>query len=170
MPDAPTTDEPEDLIHKPTALPSTNEHYITDFPLAKLYTDNTGKLPIWACSSNQYITIAFHSHCNAILCAPYVNRSNKHQLAAYDSIMHCLANRGHDVNLQILDNEVSAEFKTTIVESGRSGTSLSLRTYIVAMLPSKPFKPSTPTSLPSLPVYLPPSPVTFGTCSFHKQN
>jgi hypothetical protein len=38
-PDALTTDEPEDPIHKPTALPSTNKLYITDFPLAKLYTN-----------------------------------------------------------------------------------------------------------------------------------
>ncbi len=30
--------------------------------------------------------------------------------------MRRLANRGHDVDLQILDNEVSAKFKTTIVE------------------------------------------------------
>jgi hypothetical protein len=40
-PDAPTTDKPEDPIHKPTTLPSTNELYIMDFPLAKLYTDDT---------------------------------------------------------------------------------------------------------------------------------
>jgi hypothetical protein len=93
-PDAPTTDELENPIHKPTALPSTNELYITDFPLAKLYTDNTGRLPIQACSGIQYITIAFHSPCNAILCAPYINRSNKHQLAAYNSTMRHLANHG----------------------------------------------------------------------------
>jgi hypothetical protein len=116
MLDAPTTDEPEDPIYKPTALPSTNKLYIADFPLAKLYINDTGRLPIRACSSNQYITIAFHSHCNAILCTPYVNRSNKHQLAAYDSIMRRLANRGHNVDLQILDNEVSAKFKATIVD------------------------------------------------------
>jgi hypothetical protein len=115
-PDALTTDKPEDPIHKPTALPSTNKLYITDFLLAKLYTDDTGKLPIQACSGNQYITIAFHSCCNAILCTPYVNRSNKHQLAAYNSIMHRLANRGHNVDLQILDNEVSTKFKATIVD------------------------------------------------------
>ncbi len=30
--------------------------------------------------------------------------------------MHCLANRGHNVDHQILDNEVSAEFKATIVD------------------------------------------------------
>jgi hypothetical protein len=118
-PDASTTDEPEDPIQKPTALPSTNELYITDFPLAKLYTNNTGRLPIWARSGNQYITIIFHSHCNVILCAPYVNRSDKHLLAAYNSIMHRLANRGHNVDLQILDNEVSAKFKATIVDKWR---------------------------------------------------
>jgi hypothetical protein len=113
--DAPTTDEPKP-IHKPTKVPSTNELYITDFLLTKLYTNDTGRLPIQACSGNQYITITFHSRCNAILCAPYVNRSNKHRLATYDSTMHRLANRGQDVNLQILDNEVIVKFKATIVD------------------------------------------------------
>jgi hypothetical protein len=115
MPDAPITDELKP-IHKPTKVPSTNKLFITDFLLAKLYTNDTGRLPIRACSHNQYITIAFHSRCNAILSAPYVNRSKKHQLATYDSTMHRLANRGHDVNLQILDNKVSAKFKATIVD------------------------------------------------------
>jgi hypothetical protein len=114
-PDAQTTDNTEDPSHKPTALPSTTKLYITDFPLAELYTDDTRRLPIQACSGNQYITIAFHSRCNAILCAPYVNRSDKHQLAAYDSIMRPLTNCGHEVNLQILNNEVSTKFKATFV-------------------------------------------------------
>ncbi len=52
MLDAQTTDEPEDPSHKPTALPSTNKLYITDFPLTKLYTNNTSRLPIQACSGN----------------------------------------------------------------------------------------------------------------------
>jgi hypothetical protein len=40
---APTTDEPDrDSSHKSTALPPTNKLYITDFPLAKLYTNDTG--------------------------------------------------------------------------------------------------------------------------------
>jgi hypothetical protein len=115
-PDAPTTDEPDDPSHKSTTLPLTNKLYITDFLLAKLHTGDIGRLPIRACSSNQYITIAFHSHCSAILCTPYVNRSNKHRLTTYDSIMHRLVNRGHDANLQILDNEVSIKFKATIVD------------------------------------------------------
>jgi hypothetical protein len=115
-PDAPFTDKPDDPSHKPTTLPPTNELYITDFLFAKLYTDDTGRLPIWACSGKQYITIAFHSRCNANICTPYVNRSNKHRLATYDSIMRHLANRGHDVDFQILDNEVSAKFMASIVD------------------------------------------------------
>jgi hypothetical protein len=85
-----------------------------DFPLAKLYTNNTRRLPIQACSGNQYITIPYHSQCNAILCAPYANRSDKHWLATYNFIMRCLTNRGHNVDLQILDNKVSAKFKAAI--------------------------------------------------------
>jgi hypothetical protein len=78
-PDAPTTDKPDrKLSHKPTTSPPTNKLYIMDFPLDKLYTNDTGRLPIRVCNGNQYITIAFHSRCNAILCTPNVNRSNTH--------------------------------------------------------------------------------------------
>ncbi len=79
MPDAPTPGKTDrDPSHKPTTSPPTNKLYITDFLLAKLYTNNTRRLPIQAYSGNQYITIYFHSRCNTILCAPYVNSSNKH--------------------------------------------------------------------------------------------
>jgi hypothetical protein len=37
-------------------------------------------------------------------------------MAIYDSIMCHLTNRGHNVNLQILDNKVSTKFKATIVD------------------------------------------------------
>jgi hypothetical protein len=102
-PDTPPTEEPSvDSSCKPTKLPPTNKLYIADFSLAKLY--DTRRLPIWACSSNQYITIAFHSQCNATLCASYANKSDKHWLATYNSIMRRLSYRGHNVNLQILHN------------------------------------------------------------------
>ena len=44
--------------------------------------------------------------------APFVNRKNKHRIRAYKSIMQKLADRGHHVEVQILDNRVSTEFKT----------------------------------------------------------
>ena len=48
--------------------------------------------------------------------APFFNIRDKHRIRAYNYIMQRLADRGHHVEVQILDNEVSAEFKKTIVK------------------------------------------------------
>ena len=45
---------------------------------------------------------------------PYQTKSDKHRLQAYNSIMDRLLARRHSVDLHILDNEVSAEFKHAI--------------------------------------------------------
>jgi hypothetical protein len=120
-PNTPPTEEPSaNPSIKPTEFPPTNKLYITDVALAKHYTNNTGRLPIWARSGNQYITIAYHTHCNVVLCAPYPNRSHKHPLAGYNSIMHCLTNHGHNLDLQILDNKVSIEFKAAIEDTWKA--------------------------------------------------
>ena len=60
--------------------------------------------------------IAYHFDSNTILQAPFVNRKDKHKIRAYNSIMQRLADRGHHVEVQILENKVSAEFKRTIVK------------------------------------------------------
>ena len=60
--------------------------------------------------------IAYHCDSNKVLQAPFVNRKDKHRIRAYNYVMQRLSNRGHHVNLQILDNEVSTYFKRTIVE------------------------------------------------------
>ena len=59
--------------------------------------------------------IAYHCDSNTILQAPFVNRKDKHRIRAYNSIMQRLTEKGHQVDVQILDNEVSTEFKKTIV-------------------------------------------------------
>ena len=48
--------------------------------------------------------------------APFFNRKDKHSIRANNSIMQRLADRGNHVEVQILDNEVSAYFKKTIVK------------------------------------------------------
>ena len=58
--------------------------------------------------------IAYHCDSNTILQAPFVNRKDKHRIRAYNSIMKKIAVGGHHLDNQILDNEVSAEFKKTI--------------------------------------------------------
>ena len=60
--------------------------------------------------------IAYHCDLNTILQAPFSNRKNKHRILAYSSIMKRLADCGYQVDVKILDNEVSAEFKRSIVD------------------------------------------------------
>ena len=60
--------------------------------------------------------IAYNCDTNKILQVPFFNIKDKHRIRTYNSIMRCLANRGHQFDVQILDNEVSTYFKRTIVE------------------------------------------------------
>ena len=76
--------------------------------------DDCGRFPIRSRSGNEYIMIAYHCDYSTILQSPFVNIKDKHRIRAYNSIMQKLAERGHHVDIQILDNKVSAEFKKTI--------------------------------------------------------
>ena len=58
--------------------------------------------------------IAYHCDSNTILQSPFVNRNDKHIIRAYNPIMQKLDDRGHHVDIQILDNEVSDSFKKKI--------------------------------------------------------
>ena len=91
------------------ALPSTNDLHITVETISKLYTDDTGRLPSKARIGNQYVMISFHSDTNAILIAPFKSRKDSHRMLAYNEIMQRLKERNQHVDLQILDNEASAE-------------------------------------------------------------
>ncbi len=57
---------------------------------------------------------AYHANGNLILQQTFKSRSNKHPIAAYNTIMTHLAARGLTVDLQILDNETSAAYKHAI--------------------------------------------------------
>ena len=60
--------------------------------------------------------IAYHCAANLILAEPFASRKDKHRLLAYDKIMRRLTNNKLTVDLQILDNEASAEYKRAITE------------------------------------------------------
>ena len=55
--------------------------------------------------------IAYHCDFNTILQAPFVNREDKHRIIAYNSIMKKLTDRGHHVDIQIL--EIVRQLKKT---------------------------------------------------------
>ena len=92
----------------------TQELHIWDHPISKLYTDDYGRFPTQPRIGNEYIMIAYHCDSNTILQSHFVNRKYKHRIRAYNYIMQILADRGNHVEVQILDNEVSEEFKKTI--------------------------------------------------------
>ena len=94
----------------------TKELHIWDHPISKLYTYDCGRFPIISRSGNEYIMIAYNCDLNTIIQAPFVNRKDKHRIRAYNSIMQCLTKKGHQVDVQIMDNEVSTEFRKTIVD------------------------------------------------------
>jgi len=116
---------PESKPPKPIAteapespLPSkrSNEVHIVELPLSKLYTDDCGRFPIRSRSGNQYIMVAYHCDSNAILFTAFKTRNDRHRIPAYNSIMERLQARGHKVDVQILDNEASADYKSEITE------------------------------------------------------
>ena len=85
--------------------------------ISRLYTDDTGRFPTRSRSGNQYVMIAYHYDANVILACPFKNRKDRHRLDAYAAIMESLKRRGHNVDLQILDNEASAAYKKEITET-----------------------------------------------------
>ena len=105
---------PQGTLHQQSEtedIPSqqkTQELQVWDHPISKLYTDDCGRFLIRSRSGNEYIIIAYHCDSNKILQSPFVNIKDKHRIRAYKSIMQKLENRGYCVEVQILDNEVSA--------------------------------------------------------------
>ena len=87
---------------------TTKKLHLYKTKISKLYTDDCGRFPIKSRSGKNYIMIAYHCDKNGILQASFATRSGKNRLAAYNSIMKRLANKGHKADIQILDNEASA--------------------------------------------------------------
>ena len=55
--------------------------------------------------------IAYHYDYNSIIAAPFKSRTNKYRLLSYGAIMQMLKDRSMLVDLQILKNEISTEYK-----------------------------------------------------------
>ena len=125
-PKPPTTSSPEEPILRIRS----NELFIKVTPISKLYTDDTGRFPIHARSGNQYIMIAYHCDANLILALPFKSRKDTHRLLAYDKLMQILRDHELTVDLQILDNEASAEYKKVIKKNGTLLINYYLPTHI----------------------------------------
>ena len=114
-PDKATLEKEDESEDRPPPF-ITKELHIWDQLISKLYTDDCGRFPIRSRSGNEYIIIAYHCDSNTILQEPFFNSKVKHSIRAYNSIMRHLSDRGHQIDVQILDNKVITYFKKYIVE------------------------------------------------------
>ena len=95
---------------------TSNEFYVVVNPVSKLYTDDMGWLSIRSCSGHRYIMLAFNCDSNVILIEPFQPCHDRHRIAVYIRIMTRLQERGHAVDLQVLEKEASAEYRRTITQ------------------------------------------------------
>ncbi len=78
-----------------------------------------GRFPVRARSGNQYVMIAYHMDRNLIFQQTLQMNAGKHFIPAFNTIMERLAARGLS-DLNIRDNEASADFKRVIAESWKT--------------------------------------------------
>ena len=107
--------------------------------------------------------IAYHCDTNLILELPLKTRKYTHRLKAYDKIMQCISNHKMNVDIQILDNEASAEYKRFIKKNGTVITNWCPLTLIEATQQNEPFARSNHTSSPYLSALLLISQEIYGT-------
>ena len=77
----------------------------------KIYTDQTGKLPIKSSRGNKYIRIMYVYDANSILASPLKIRSGSHILEAYTKQVAHIPTRRYRPRVHWLDNESSASLK-----------------------------------------------------------
>ena len=117
-PNSPTSTKLQARPASPPAYPSeiTNEVHIWETPISKPYSDDTGRFTVRLLSGKWYVMIIFHCDSNTILQTPFKKKSYKHRLDAYNSIRGRFKYLRHTVDLKILYNEFSTEYKWVITE------------------------------------------------------
>jgi hypothetical protein len=108
------------LAQLPPPDDNVKEVFIEIYPLNKLYANDTGWFPVCARSGNQYVMIAYHTEGNLIMQQAFPTKADKHRIPAFNNIMTRLTARGLSVDLNIRDNEASADFKRVITETWRA--------------------------------------------------
>jgi hypothetical protein len=117
--------KPPSMARPPLALLSPPEDDLKEiviqvYPISKLYLDDTGRFPVHAHLGNQYVMIAYHTAGNLILQQAFATKADIHCIPAFNVIMTCLTAQGLSVDLNIRDNEASADLKRVIKETWRA--------------------------------------------------
>ena len=75
-------------------------------------------------SGHQYVMIAYHCDANLILVEQFQTRKDTHCMKAYNKIMQRLSDHKMTVDLHILDNEGSTDYKWVIKKRWNSNYQL----------------------------------------------
>ena len=109
-----TNPQPPSSPEEPMPQVQYNELFLQVTPISKFYTDDTGRFPVHACSVHQCIMITYHCDKNLILAVTFKTRKDTHRLKSYNKIIQRLSNHNMTVDLQIIENEASVEYKRVI--------------------------------------------------------
>ena len=115
-PHQPISPYPPQVIspEEPLLQVRSNEIFLQVAPISKLYTDDTVRFPVRARSGHQYFMIEYHCDANLILAVPFKTRKYTHRLQVYNKIIQCLHYQHLRVDLQIMNNKSSADYKRLI--------------------------------------------------------
>jgi hypothetical protein len=80
----------------------------------EIATDLTGRFPVQSSRGYKYILVLYDFDSNAILTEPLRNRSEQEHIRAYNKLHAYLVDRGFQPQLQRLDNEASAAYKSNL--------------------------------------------------------
>ena len=83
----------------------------------KIYTDQTGKFPRKSSRGNQYVMVLYEVDSNYIMVEPMMNRTAGEMVRVYQHLIDRLNARGIYPKLQMLDNEISAEYEDVIASN-----------------------------------------------------
>eukprot|EP00804_Cyclotella_cryptica_P027193 CCRYP_017167-RA/>CCRYP_017167-RA protein AED:0.34 eAED:0.34 QI:0/-1/0/1/-1/1/1/0/307 len=134
------------------ATPSHTQHdiYIKTYDTRDtVYSDQTGKFPLTSSRGNWYQMILYHTASNSIWVGPTKNRTEGELILARTRALTQMCACGLMPQHQVLDNEASAAYKQSILDSGLTYQLVPPMTTAV-MLPKNPFKLGKTTSLPYL--------------------
>ena len=107
-----TQQEPPDVLTK-----RTNKIFLKVTECSnKIYTDQTGRLPVTSSRGYKYIMIAYDYDSNNILAEPLKSRTSLHIKNVYQKMQKLLCSIGLTPKMHVLDNECSKVLKEFMEE------------------------------------------------------
>ena len=97
-----------------TKVNKTNEAHVFIKYSSKLYSDQTGKFPYAARSSNKYLIIIYLVDANVILAEPFKNKISQQLIDTYLKLKKEIDKREFPIDMHVLNNEAPQLYRDAI--------------------------------------------------------